>query len=255
MIIRTDALVLRGMDYRETSRIVTLYTQEKGKISVLARGARRPGSRFGATLQPMACTQVVFYYKPTRGLQTLTESAHLHRFPNIARDMEKIVLGLRIVELLNALLQEEQQLPGVLSLSLEALTRLDAATTRAANVLPCFQLRLASLLGFAPAFDRDVVQNLPDDGGLLRLDTGAVLTLDQTTGPGHRASRAALRAFAVFARADFDTVMRMHLQPAIRRTVNDLIDAYLRYHVEAAYPTRSDRVMEHLLGGGPPASG
>lgn len=250
MIIRTDALVLRGMDFSETSRIVTLYTREKGKLSMLAKGARRPGSRFGATLQPMACTQVVFYYKPTRGLQTLTESAHLHRFPGIGRDVEKIALGLRIVELLEALLQEEQAVPGVFELALEALTHLDAASTRAANVLAAFQLRLAALLGFAPAFERDAVAALPPEGGVLRLDSGVILP--GADGPGRRASRPALRAFAVFARAGFDVALRMNLTPALRRTVDDLIEAFLRYHVDDAYPTRSDRVRSHLLG---PASG
>ncbi len=40
MIIRTEAIVLRAMAYRETSRIVTLFTREKGKMAVLAKGAR-----------------------------------------------------------------------------------------------------------------------------------------------------------------------------------------------------------------------
>ncbi len=246
MIVRTDAVVLRSMDYGETSRIVTLLTREKGKLSVMAKGARLPKSRFGSSLQPMSYVQALFYYKPTRGLQTLRESAHVRLFSGIGRDMEKIALGLRMMELLSALMQEEQCLPPVFNLALESLERLDAAEARAANVWPYFQLRLAGLLGFAPAIDREVVQALTNDGGVLTLGAGAIVPIE-AAGGGQRASRSALRAFAVFARADLDVAMRMRLEPAVRREVERLIEAYLRYHVEEAYPNRSGKVIGQLF--------
>ena len=62
-----------------------------------------------------------------------------------------------------------------------------------------------------------------------------------------RASRTALRAFAIFARADLDTVMRMRLPPDIRRETTVLIEDFLRYHVEDAYPSRSDKIISQLL--------
>lgn len=69
MIIRTDAVVLRGMDYGETSRILTLFTRRHGIIGAIAKGVRRPGSRFGSTLQPLSVIQAVYYYKAERDLQ------------------------------------------------------------------------------------------------------------------------------------------------------------------------------------------
>ena len=98
-IIRTDAIVLRGLDYGETSRIVTLFTRERGKMSVMAKGARKTKSKFGSTLQPMSHVEVVFYYKPTRTLQILSESSHVRAFHDLQRSLEKITLGLRVVEL------------------------------------------------------------------------------------------------------------------------------------------------------------
>lgn len=248
MIIRTDAVVLRAMDYGETSRIATLFTREKGKLAVLAKGARLPKSRFGATLQPMAYTQVVFYYKPTRSLQTLTESAHVRPLTGISRELVKLAVGQRIVELVAALTPSEEPLPPVFNLLVEVLDQLNAAEDRAENVLPYFQLRLAIILGFAPHIDRTEVEALPEDGGLLDLDTGAILLPEAASSAAQQASRTALRAYAIFARADLDTVMRMHLEPPVRAEVNRLIDHYLRYHVEDAYPTRSEKITGRLLG-------
>lgn len=247
MILRTEAVVLRSMEYGETSRIVTLFTRTKGKISVLAKGARHPKSRFGATLQPMSYIQAVYYYKPGRGLQTLSESAHIEVFHRIGRDLERISAGLRIVELVQALMEEEEQQPLVFDLLLQVLHWLDAAEANVANLLPYFQLKLAAVLGFSPAIERDAVQALPEEGGLLAFDTGGVFPLGASPRASARASRTGLRAFAIFARADLDVVMRMRLTPEVRTEVNRLIEDYLRFHVEDAYPTRSNKIIGQLL--------
>ncbi len=259
MIVRTEAVVLRGIKYGETSRIVTLFTREKGKLTVMAKGARLPKSKFGATLEPTAYTQVVFYYKSTRGLQTLSESAHVEPFLNLHRDLERLTLGLRIVELVDVLMQKEDAQPHVFNLVVQTLRRLNEAPQRAANVLPYFQLRLAAALGFAPQVEREAVERLPREGGRLLLDSGAPVPPHSDDAPPaaaeRRASRAALRAWAVFVRAALDDVMRMRLTPALRREVQALTDGYLRHHVQEAYPLRSSEVIARLFdaSSAPPA--
>ena len=65
MIVSTDAIVLRSMKYGETSKIVTLYSKKFGKIKVIAKGARSAKSKFGASLEPMMHSSVIFYKKGT----------------------------------------------------------------------------------------------------------------------------------------------------------------------------------------------
>ena len=62
-IVKTRALVLRTMRMGETSRLVTFYTQEQGKLKVTAKGARKPKSKFGAALDLMTEVQAVCYVK------------------------------------------------------------------------------------------------------------------------------------------------------------------------------------------------
>ena len=249
MIVRTEAVVLRRMEYGETSQIVTLFTREKGRLAVLAKGARLPKSRFGSSLQPMSYMQAVLYYKASRGLQTLTESAHIQHFARIGSSLEKLSVGQRVMELTYALLHEEEANPLVFNLLIETLYQLNEAEARATNLLLCFQLRLASALGFAPAIDRASVEALGDEGGRLALERGAVLPAHaDVQQAGLRASRTALRAFAVFARAHLDAIMRMRLTPDVYAEVDTLIEAYLRYHVQDAYPGRGSRVTDQLLG-------
>ena len=248
-IIRTEAVVLRSLDYGETSQIVTLFTREKGKIGVIAKGARRPKSSFGATLQPMAYTQVVFYYKPTRTLQTLSESSHVESFHSLRRDLESITVGLRIVELVDALMEEEDAQPEVFALLVRTLRRLDVAKTRVTNLWLYAQLRLAQMLGVAPAVERDRVEAVTGDEGLLSLADGGVYPdsgRDAAPAEPRRASRAALRAYAVCAQADLDTVMRLEMTPAVRREVEALVRDFLRYQFDDAYPDRSRSVIAQI---------
>jgi DNA repair protein RecO (recombination protein O) len=249
-IVRTEAIVLRSLDYGETSQIVTLFTREKGKVAVMAKGARRIKSPYGSTLQPMAYTQVVFYYKPTRTLQTLTESSHAKAFLGLRRSLDKITIGLRIVELVAALMEDEDPHPETFQLTLRLLERLDEADARIANLWPYAQLRLATVLGLAPSVQRDRVEAVDGEQGLLSLADGGVYPLDAEPRAAQTASRAALRAYAVFARADLDTAMRMELTPEVRQEVERLVDAYLRYQFEDAYPDRSREVIAQLQRSG-----
>ena len=246
MIERTQAITLRHVNYGETSQIVTLFTRERGKLAVMAKGARKPKSPFGSTLQPMAYAEVVYYYKPTRSVQTLSESAHVSTFGGIGERLDRLTVGQRMMELVEALLRDEEQNEAVFQLTVETLARLDAAEERVRNVLPFFQLRLACELGVAPAIEREAVEALPPAGGVLALESGAVLGPDGSPEAARRAGRTALRAYAIFARASLDDVMRLRLREGTRRTVEGLIDDYLRYQFEASYPTRSARVAEEM---------
>ena len=256
-IIRTEAVVLRSLDYGETSQIVTLFTREKGKLGVMAKGARRPKSSFGATLQPMAYTQVVFYYKPTRTLQTLSESSHVESFHRLRRNLTSITVGLRIVELVDALMEEEDPQLEAFALLVRVLRRLNAGEARATNLWPYAQLRLAQILGVAPAVERERVEAVTGEEGLLSLVDGGVYPdsgRDQTPDNDReappeeprRASRAALRAYAVCARVDLDTVMRLDMSPSVRREVEALVRDFLRYQFDDAYPDRSRSVIAQL---------
>ncbi|MFK7848295.1 MAG: DNA repair protein RecO [Rhodothermales bacterium] len=256
-IFRTEAVVLRKMSFRETSQIVTLFTREKGKIAALAKGARKLKSQFGATLQPMSHIQAIFYYKPTRDLQTLSETSHITVLNGITSDLDKITAGMRMIELIQALLQQEESNPVVFNLLVNSLQHLDKASSHLENIWLHFQLQLAGALGFQPDINREEVESLADEGGILLLDSGSIHVArsadDFFSGGGKTstptslvATRTALRAFAILARSDLEVITRLNLKPEIMIEVNNLVDRYLKFHFEDMLPTRSDRVIGQL---------
>lgn len=248
MIQRTEAVVLRSLDYGETSKIVTLYTRSSGKIGVMAKGARSEKSRFGGALEPLSYVDAVYYYKSSRELQTLKECSYVHPFQSISSDLDKLNVGMRIVEMTNILMYREEENPAAFDLLRTSLAYLNETEQHPGNLWPYFQLRMATLQGFAPDIDREAVRSIPEEGGVLVLQNGAVGP------PGYssreetkNASRTALRAFAIYAKADLSTVMRMQVSPETYREVQELIGLYLRSHIEHLRPSKSRRVFEQMV--------
>ena len=267
-IIRTDAVVLRILDYGETSRIATLFTHELGKLSVMARGARASKSRFGSTLEPLAYIQAIIYVKPSRDLQSLTDASHVRTFPVVRESLSGIRAGLGFVELTNALMQEGEPNSDAFALLVNALTHLNEHETPHLQLSLFFKLRLASILGYSPSFGKAEVEALGESGGILDLDSGAMLPaengeakarhspgISSSGGAGQgptstaAASRSALRAFAITARAPLATVLRMSVRPETARELDDLISSYVRFHFAESYPTRASSVFATMGAG------
>lgn len=245
-IIRTDAVVLRSMDYGETSRINTLFTLDWGKMAVIAKGARSSRSRFGSTLDPMAHIQAIIYVKPSRELQTITDASHVRAYPEIRENFDRIEIGLKALELCNALLPDGQENRELFSLLVEILSTLNEPNDRLRNLSPFFQLRLASILGFSPSFEKRDVEELTDAGGILEMQSGAIVPISGSNVGNRTASRSSLRAFAILARAPMHKVLQLALRPETESEVADLILSYMRYHFEDSYPNRTARVFAQL---------
>lgn len=244
MILRSESVVLKTIPYGETSLIAALFTRAKGRVSVIAKGARVPGSRFGSSLQPLTHGEVVFYYKSGRGVHTLSDSAIVEPLFRIHRDVRRMGTGMRIIELVAALLHEEEENPLLFNLLLQVLHYLNEPQRSPENLLAYFQLRMAGALGFAPRVHRAAVEAVGERGAHISLATGEVLATPQAA--SRHASRSAIRAFAIFARADVEAVIRLELDASVRAEVERLIEEFMRYHVEDAYPTRSARVLGQL---------
>ncbi|GAB5518001.1 MAG: DNA repair protein RecO [Rhodothermales bacterium] len=247
MIVRTDAVVLRHMAYGETSQIVTLFTRDQGKVAGLAKGARKMPNRFGSALEPMAYVQVVYYHKESRGLQTLTQSSHVRPWLGLSRNLEKLAIGQRMMEILNGLLEDGEPNPSLFNLTVNVLSALDSAEHHIRNLLPYFELQLAIRSGFTPRLDGDAIRAVPEEGGVLDVERGAIRTDALDSGSIRPASRGALRAFALFCRLDLDTLLRMELTDTQRQEVEHLVEAYMQHHFDTTYPTRSTRIIGQIL--------
>ncbi len=149
------AIVLKLVEFSETSLVVTLFTRDFGKISVLAKGARRPKGPFEAALDLLALVRVVFLHKSSDALDLLTEAKLERRFRAAARDLNRLYAGYYVAELLAELTDEDDPHPELFDQANRTLEDLDGAAPVATTILR-LELAALRLLGHLPSLQECV---------------------------------------------------------------------------------------------------
>ena len=137
------AIILKRIDFDEAKRIITLLTCNHGKLCAVAPGVRKVTSRKGSHLELFNHAQV--FFAKGKNLDIITEAATIDSFENIRGNLEKIGQAYYIVELVDALLPEEQKNYPVFNLLLNALSQLNKKTN---PLLRNFEIDLLKTLGF-----------------------------------------------------------------------------------------------------------
>lgn len=156
---KTEALVIRLVDFSETSKVVTCFTRDFGRISALAKGARRLKGPFEAALDLLARCRIVFLRKSS-GLDLLTEAQLLERFVPASRDLTALYGGYYVAELLGSLTEEHDPHPPLYDEAVATLARL-ARPEDPRVPLVRFGLVVLREIGQLPAFDECQVCGRP----------------------------------------------------------------------------------------------
>ena len=144
----TCGVVLRVTDTKETDRILTVLTADRGKIPLIARGARRKNSRLAASCQLPAYSELTLYKRGSWYM--LDEASPLELFDALGRDIVLLSLASWFCELTEAVCAEETPAPEMLSLLLNALYALCYLGKEPRLVKAAYQFRLLALAGFEP---------------------------------------------------------------------------------------------------------
>lgn len=162
-LVATEAIVLHGFDYRETSRIFRLATRDAGVRSVMARGARNSKARFGPALDLFAEGTAQIILHSTRDLHTLAAFDVTKARHGLAERWPRFVAASALSEIVIRTASEESHhgLYEALASALDALVRADDATAVSAGLAGAW--RLVAELGFAPSLEHCAMCGAPLD--------------------------------------------------------------------------------------------
>jgi len=171
MLTTTEAIVIKSMKYRDSSKIVTFYTRRFGKLKGVAKGSRQANNKFGAALEPMSYVSLVLYKKEHQDLTLVSQCDTIRSFSTIQLDMERLSVGLSVLELVDQLAHEQEENEALFGLIVRTLEALERAPRHAETLFRAFQIKIASLFGFAPSLEvcRECgrsLSNIEDSGGL-----------------------------------------------------------------------------------------
>jgi DNA repair protein RecO len=151
MIVTSEAIVLRSRKHGETSKIVTLYTREFGKLNVIAKGAREIKSKFGGALEMFVRTSAVFYKKEKQdGLYLLSKAEPIESNAGILKSLDRMEPATAIAELLLRAMHDEEGNPEIFELIAATLHAI-AITPDDRSAAPLqfrFYFEFARIMGF-----------------------------------------------------------------------------------------------------------
>lgn len=158
--IKTEAVVLRSIRYGEADRILHLYTATRGRVGAIAKGSRKPRSRFGGRLEPFFRLNLVLY-EGKSDLLTVTAADTVEAHASLRSDGAAIGAAARGCDAVLRLLDSSEPNPAAYNLLCRYLALLDGAeaatdaereTDGAAGLATAlaFRLKLALASGFAP---------------------------------------------------------------------------------------------------------
>lgn len=110
-ILKTGAIVLGKLDYGDTSKIGSFFTEKYGKISAIIKGARSPKSKIGSIVDTLNQIDLVFYKKENRDLQFISQADLKNNFRKIKDDFEKLKHASAIIELVKYTTIEYEEHP------------------------------------------------------------------------------------------------------------------------------------------------
>lgn len=146
----TEAIVLQVHSYGETSKIVRILTDSLGLRSAIARGALRPGSRYGRLLEPFSEGTATLHLKETREIQTLSGFEPTRRNRGLGADLVRFGAASLLAEVVLRNAAEEPH-PGLYATTRTALHVLEAAVPEELEALALSRLwLLIGVLGYSP---------------------------------------------------------------------------------------------------------
>lgn len=148
MIKKCQSIILSTKKYGDSSKISKTFTRELGIISVIAKGAMKPKSKFGASIEPMNLVETVFYHKQNRDIQTLSEANVLEYYSKLITSIESAACGYMIVEAISITQHENQENPELFDIAIESLHLLNNSEVKSELILLDFLFKLIDNIGY-----------------------------------------------------------------------------------------------------------
>ncbi len=230
----TAGFLLRSVNYAESDRILTLFTESLGKVSAYARGARKSQKRFGGALEPFALIELTLTPGRSREMWRLEEASPVTVYEDVVRDLERLALASRLLLLVRDSLPALSPDPELFAFLRELLPALSRAEKPALpRVAIVAMLRLLSHLGMAIGLSRCARcgRPVPEKKPVLFHPGGGGVVCTPCGGGPLRLAAGSVAAFQALAATPMGEAAAIDLAAGEEQEIQAAIDGFVEYHL------------------------
>lgn len=236
-LYREQGIVLRTYKLGETDRILNILSQGRGKVRAVAKGIRRPGSRFGGRLEPYSHADLQLYQG--RNLDIVTDAQLIASFQHVRADYALSASAATMAEATDRVTQEGERDLGVFLLLRAGLQALDACPPDPSIFVDAFLLRLAGATGFRVSTDRCAACGADGTHPYLDVARGGALCAGCAPQGRRRISPDTVDLLRLLAGREWAALAQADPGRSARRAAADFVRAFVEYHFDRrlrAYP-------------------
>jgi len=238
-IEKTDAILLRRRNLRESSLMLTFCTRDFGKVNGIIKGVRGPRAQLGLNPQLFSLSRIVFYESKRKKFNIVSQCDLLDFFSSIRKDLDRTIYAeyfLELADSLSADLDKNEELFQLLVDSLGLLCT-PASVKRIARI---FEIRLMNLVGLMPELTAcancaDTSRDLPRfslrSGGVL---CGKCLNRDRSA---IEISKGTINFIEHVKKASYEHASRIKVSEKVGKELELILRRFVDYHVQGRLKT------------------
>ncbi len=240
----TKGIVLRTVNYGETSVIIKVYTELFGVQSYIIKGirqAQKKGASKAVYFQPAAILNMVVYNNELKNLQFVKEYSWAYLYQSVFFDVVKNAIATFIIEVFSGSMQEPEANPDLYEWLEQTLIEVDESPADVAANLPLsFCLQLAAHLGFR------IQGSYSEKTPVLDLQEGAFTSIQPSHG-AYLAQKEAEITAMIARHAATETEGNIQLNKQARHSLLLAYHGFLKLHIPSLPELRSLKVLTEVL--------
>ncbi|MGA2297757.1 MAG: DNA repair protein RecO [FCB group bacterium] len=247
MIVTTEAVVLKSRKYGDSSKIVSLFSKDEGKISIIAKGARQTKNKFGSSLNPLSYCSVQYYKKPQQELHTLSKAELIKPWNRLTESYEHLSCGLAILESLSLTIHENENNEELFAALINIFSMLNETENNPFAYFTSFQLQLASLLGFNIDFNtKNLQSNITANKKIyFSLESGLHISeQDRIQKKFFIFDIETYKILEEISMNNFESIKNIPLNEKAKRQIIDFFISYFSFHLDKKFYFRAFNLMK-----------
>jgi DNA repair protein RecO (recombination protein O) len=227
---REQGIVLRSYKLGETDRILHILSQGRGKVRAVAKGVRRPGSKFGGRLEAYSHVDLQLY--EGRNLDVVTQAELIEPFAAVRADFSLSASAATMAEAADRVAQQGERNLTVFLLLRAGLQALQAQPPDPAIFVDAYLLRLAAAAGFHVFVEACAGCRTPGPHPFLSVAGGGALCRDCAPAGTKAVDRTTVDLVRLLASNDWASLPAAAGQDGPHRTAAAFVRAFIEYHLD-----------------------
>lgn len=234
----TTGIAIRRVSYGDHDVILTFFSNDLGKIAVIAKSAKKSRKRFAGVLELFSALSITCRRSRRGAMPVLQEAALKQPFANIRGDITRTAYASYWAELINEWLESDEAQPEIYALLYYALSGLDDCRRDPADLSIFFQMRFLALSGMGPRIDhchgcRKPLETLPDRPLGFNLARGGIVceACRENGQPHIPVARGTLKLLRWMQTGPLTTAARFRCDPIARSQGQALLEAFVPYQL------------------------